>query len=443
MNGHAPSAAEAESLTLDQIFARSARRFASRIAVQEGRHRLTYAQAERHATQLASALVRGGAQLGDALIVHCESHRQALVAQLAVLKAGGVCVPVSRSPGGPEVLRLAEWSGARAILCSRSTYVHGGGPGTRVASLVLDDPATWRKIAGVAAEPALPRSGPEEAAHLVFHRASGRLVDHRTWGSSLAARVRRVGRAARTVIIDEPPMAPLALAAMWWAFAGGGTLRTRSPAVDLSWPVVGGVSDAVVLSPERYARTLAAAGGGRTPGPGREPGTIVLFGGGPCASGLVARHFAVRPGTALWAEFAPRGGPVPWTAQRLLPRDPARAGHQEVGRPVSPVRVRVIGLDGQALPPGRIGEVVAAGPAWPFEDSWRTGRSARAVPGPEGASLLSSGWYGRWSSDQTLEVVGRRLPESGPTNRLRPPTPSTAPERNRHGSEDLRATSRG
>ncbi|MDW4905798.1 class I adenylate-forming enzyme family protein [Streptomyces sp. ADMS] len=402
--------------TLDQLFARSARRFPTRIAVQDGWHQLTYARTEQRATQLASALVLGGVQLGDALVVHCENHRQALVAQLAVLKAGGVCVPVPRSPSGPELARAVEASGARAVLSSRAAYDRRV-PG--VPTLALDDPATWRKIAASPVDPSLPRSGPEEAAHLMLAGDQGpagdRLVDHRSWWLSIADRVRRAGSATHTVAVDEPPMSAVALAAMWWAFTDGGTLHSAPWSDDANWPLAGGGSGITMMTPAGYARHLERPAHARpATGSSTDPGTVVLL-GDPCSRSLVTRHFAVRPATRLWAEFAPVGGPVPWTAHQLFARDARQPHALGAGRSVPPARIRILGPRGHNLPRGEAGELVAVVPAGVTEDVQR------------------SGWYGCWTSERTLEVTER--PTATARGALRPPAirppairPANSPE---------------
>ncbi|MFB8121140.1 AMP-binding protein [Streptomyces sp. NPDC056465] len=381
--------------TLDQVFSATARRYPTRVAVQDGWNQLTYARTDRQATRLASALVRGGVQLGDPLIVHCGNHRHALVAQLAVLKAGGVCVPAPHTARRGALPAAARQTMARAVLCSRSTYdedVRG------IPSLALDDPATWRKIASAPAEPTLPRSAPEGAAYLLPGRGTGptgpgRLVDHRSWLAAAADRTRRTGGAPLSVTIDEPPLSPVALAATWWACSTAGTLRTAPWQEDAAWPLTGGRRSAALLTPARYARGLAAASpAGSTPlprGSAPGPGTVVLI-GGPSSRDLVARHFRARPGTRLWAEFAPDEGAVPWTAQELFPRDADRPYALGVGSPVPPVLLRVVGPGGAPLPHGRSGELVAVGPSGLPEDVHR------------------SGWYGLWTPENTLDVTRRR-----------------------------------
>ncbi|WP_409473588.1 AMP-binding protein [Streptomyces sp. HC307] len=391
------------ALTLDQVFAHTAHRHPSRVAIQDGWHRLTYAQAERQAVRLASALVLGGVQLGDPLVVHCENHRQALVAQLAVLKAGGVCVPTLSGPGGTAA--AARDTGARAVLCSRSTYdrdVRG------VPSLALDDPATWRKIASVPVEQALPRSSAEGGAHLLLdHRGPDRLIDHRSWLRSAADRSRRAGVPGGTVTIDQEPMSRPALAAMWWAFSCGTMLHTAPWSPDPEWPLMGAEDSVTVLTPDEYVRHLDSCppSGRRAGGTAVGPGTVVLI-GGPCTRELVSRHFAARPGTRLWSEFAPTDGAVPWTAHELFARDGGRPHEPGAGSPVPPVRLRVTGAGGETLPQGAVGAIVAIGPPWWPED------------------VQYSGWQGCWTPDHTLDITGGPAQGPGPENPHRPAVPT-------------------
>ncbi len=393
----------AKPFTLDAVFTRAAHRRPAAIAVWDGAGRLTYGRAEIRATQLASALVRGGVQLGDPVIVHCDDHLQSVVAQLAVLKSGGVCVPVAHGASGAALARTAEVSGAQAVLCSMST--RGAWPsGSPV--IALDDPEVRERLSAVRADPSLPRSGPLDAAYLLVDEdggpaAGGQLVDHRAWQCLLAARMREVGPVDSAVAVRERPAGPRTLSAMWWAFAGGGTLYHRSRDGELVHGLGWARTAAAVFSPQEYRGVLAALAA--TPDPAG-PRTVVLV-GGPCPQDLAELHFAVLPRTALRAEFTPAGGVMPWTVQEYAPgAGPRRVPAAGVGSPVPNVHVEVLDQDGLALPPGRVGEVCATGPSLPFE---RVG--AFDADRPDLGLLHRSDWLGRWRPDGTLELTGARL----------------------------------
>ncbi|MGW5450102.1 AMP-binding protein [Streptomyces asiaticus] len=403
-----PGRPPSPALTLDALFARTARRRPSAIAVREGDGRLTYAEAELRAGQLASALIRAGVQLGDPVIVHCDDHRQSVVAQLAVLKAGGVCVPVSRERPAPETAAVARLSGARDVLRSRSTHGAWNGDGL---TLILDDARTWSKLNAVRPDTALPRSGPTDAAYLLVAdggghapggvSGTGQLVDHHAWQLALSARLRRAGLAERAVAVRQPPTGARSLSAMWWAFACGGTLETRSCDGELVRAVLAPRSSTVVFSPEEYPLILEAAAGASRP-PGHRATVLV---GEPCPRDVIQRHFEVLPGTSLLAEFVPAGGTLPWTVQEFSPGIAECVPPGGVGSPLPHVDVRIIDAAGRALPPGGVGEIRAGGPALPF-DSVGVHGIGQEPPAPGTGPFHRSGWLGRWRTDGVVEVTG-------------------------------------
>ncbi|WP_314219512.1 AMP-binding protein [Streptomyces zaehneri] len=375
------------------MFTRAAQHRPGAVAIQDARGELRFAKAELWAAQLASVLVHGGVQLGDPVIVHCDDHRQALVAQLAVLKAGGVCVPAAQGLGRPELRKIAAVSDASTVLCSRST--RQAWP-RRHATLPLNDQETWRRITAHRLEPALPLSQPGEAAYLLIsddgrNRPTGHLVDHRAWQLATAERIRTAGPAPRRVFVGGPPACPRALSAMWWAFAGGGSLCTL-PGDGVPMKRDGTVC-AAVFSPEEYDAVVDAL-------PIR-PRLVQLI-GGPTPSTLVARHFAALPGARLRADFAPTDGVLPWASQEFTPTTAAQSSSGALGTTVPQVQVRVVDGRGRLLAAEQAGELCAAGPALPFGIVHRPGRS---VPAWEEAPLLRSGVSGRRLAKGRLELA--------------------------------------
>ncbi|MDX3803415.1 AMP-binding protein [Streptomyces sp. AK04-3B] len=386
--------------TLDALFAQVARRHPDAVAVQDARGELRFAAAESWASRLASVMVHRGVQLGDPVIIHCDDHRQALTAQLAVLKAGGVCVPAAHGLGRSELRGIAAVSGASTVLCSRSTQEAWP---RRYTALALDDEDTRRRITAQPLEPALPLSHSREAAYLLVHDGgrhgpTGHLVDHHAWRLAVAERIRTAGPAPRRVYVAGPPAGPRALSAMWWAFAGGGSLRTL-PGTGTSAQRDGTVS-AAVFSPEEYDALVDVL-------PVRP--RLVQLVGGPVPSDLVARHFTALPGARLRADFSPADGALPWISREFTASGAAASWAGTLGAPLPQVQVSVVDGRGRPLADGQTGELCAAGRALPFDTVRRPGR---AQPAWEEAPLLRSG------------ISGRRLP-GGELELAEPPTAAT------------------
>ncbi|XUZ27394.1 AMP-binding protein [Streptomyces sp. RMIT01] len=379
--------------TLDALFTRAAERRPDAVAVEDARGELSFAEAELRATQLASVLIRGGVQLGDPVIIHCDDHQQALVAQLAVLKAGGACVPAAQGHNRAQLRAIAAISGACVVLCSRST--RGAWP-RRYTALSLDDRGTTRLVAAHRRESALPLSHPREAAYVMLSGGGpdgpvGYLTDHRAWRLATAQRTRAAGPEPHRVFVAGPPADPRTVSAMWWAFAGGGSLRALS---GTGAPVArDGMPCAAVFSPEEYDAVV-----GTLP---IRPRLVQLL-GGPVPDTLVARHFAALPGTRLRADFAPVDGALPWTPREVRPTGEAEPV-VALGTAVPHVRARVLDRNGRHQEVGREGELCAAGDALPFDAVRRPGRAA---PAWEETALLRSRVSVRRSADGGFELAG-------------------------------------
>ncbi|MDX3525584.1 AMP-binding protein [Streptomyces sp. ID05-39B] len=385
--------------TLDGLFTRAARRHPRAVVVREGPHVLTYGKIDLLSDQLATALLRADVQLGDPVLVHCGDHRRTLVAHLAVLKAGGVCVPVPRDLPVSQIRRIAVVSGADTVLCCGGTQEAWWHDDDRIRRFVLDDPELWKRLGARPLDRALPRSAPAEPAYLLPAGEGGawssaHLVDHRAWHLAMAARSSQTGPAGPTVTVTEHPTGPATLSAMWWAFGSGSTLH--------AWPgepAAGPGGGVAVYEPREYARVLDTMA--REPRPPRP--RMILLVGAPCPPELVARHAGILPDTVLRAEFAPGGSVLPWAVSTCP------AGQDDMSRGASPVigaapgvRLSVRGALGENLRTGQAGEVCAQGRTLPFDvigDGFVSGR---------GGALLRSGFAGRRNQDGDIVLTGLR-----------------------------------
>ncbi|MGW4226950.1 amino acid adenylation domain-containing protein [Streptomyces bauhiniae] len=112
-----------DTVRLDELFARQVRLTPDATAVVGGDFRLTYAELDARANQLARVLRARGVGRDDLVAVLADRSPQMLVAVYAVLKAGGAYLPVD--PGYPveRIRYVLDDSAARLVL---TTPRHGG-----------------------------------------------------------------------------------------------------------------------------------------------------------------------------------------------------------------------------------------------------------------------------------------------------------------------------
>lgn len=108
-------------LNLSALLESSARDYPDRDAVVFGETRLTYAQLNGAANQIANALVAGGLQPGDTVALSCPNLPYFPMVYYGVLKAGGVVVPLNVLLKGREVAYHLGDSDAKFYFCFQGT----------------------------------------------------------------------------------------------------------------------------------------------------------------------------------------------------------------------------------------------------------------------------------------------------------------------------------
>src|SRR5690349_14200831 len=104
-------------LNLSVVLEDSARRFAERAAVVLGDQRLTYAQVDAAANQVANLLVSRGIGRGDKVALSCPNLPYFPVVYFGILKAGAVVVPLNVLLKGREIAYHLTDSQAKAYFC--------------------------------------------------------------------------------------------------------------------------------------------------------------------------------------------------------------------------------------------------------------------------------------------------------------------------------------
>jgi long-chain acyl-CoA synthetase len=108
-------------LNLSILLEDSARHYPERAAVVLGAQRLTYAQVDAAANQVANMLVARGIRPGDKVALSCPNLPYFPVVYYGILKAGAVVVPLNVLLKGREVAYHLTDSQAKAYLCFEGT----------------------------------------------------------------------------------------------------------------------------------------------------------------------------------------------------------------------------------------------------------------------------------------------------------------------------------
>jgi long-chain acyl-CoA synthetase len=123
--GEAEEGIVAPVRTIPELLARSADRYPDAVALQMKRAgtwtRLTYDELERRVGEAAATLHGLGVRKGDRVLLYAENQPEWGVACLAAVSLGAVVVPVDRQLAEDEVLGIAEFVEAKAILASRAS----------------------------------------------------------------------------------------------------------------------------------------------------------------------------------------------------------------------------------------------------------------------------------------------------------------------------------
>jgi long-chain acyl-CoA synthetase len=108
-------------LNLSVLLEDSARQYPERAAVVLGPQRLTYAQVNAAANQVAGLLRSRGVQPGDKVALTCPNLPYFPIVYYGILKAGAVVVPLNVLLKGREIAYHLRDSGAKAYFCFQGT----------------------------------------------------------------------------------------------------------------------------------------------------------------------------------------------------------------------------------------------------------------------------------------------------------------------------------
>jgi long-chain acyl-CoA synthetase len=400
---------------------------------------VTSGQLDAESDALAVALLERGFQPGDRLAVYLQNIPQFIVAMVATWKAGGIMVSVNPMNRSRELDYMLRDSGARALVCLENLYgtvAEGVLPATDVDIVITTseleyqerhDPRLFASVqrerhegtldmATLVAEhlgqrPSDATFGRDDVAFLTYTSGTtgvpkGAMNTHgnvvfnsrtlRDWIQlgpddsilGVAPLFHITGLIAHITISMLLP-APLVLAYRFEPGVMLDAIREHRPTFTIGAITV---FIAMMNNPDATAEDLASL--------------VKIYSGGAAIAPSVAESYRSRFGAYIHNIYGLTETTSPSHAVPLgveAPVDPT-SGALSVGVPVFNTIVRIVGDDGQEMPPGEIGEIVTEGPQVVAGYWGKQAETDASIPG----GRLHTGDVGFMDADGWFYIVDRK-----------------------------------
>ncbi|MCM5558999.1 non-ribosomal peptide synthetase [Pleomorphomonas sp. JP5] len=391
-------------LSISELFRKVARREGDRPALVTDEAIITYADLDHRSDATAQCLITHGVAPGEVVGLATGRGPEAIIAELAILKAGAVYMPLDGSMPPDAIRRLMATAGATRIIAD--TTARGRLQGLEAAFLDIegdapvspsclediirggDDPAYVMFTSGTTGEP---------KGVLVPHRAIARLVINTDYVAltpdDTVAQAAPLGFDAATFEVWAPLLAGARL-----AFIDDETLF--DPAV-LQEALVRHSVDVMWLTATLFNRVAD-----------EEPGAFrslrqLISGGEALSPTHVARVMAACPDLRLVNGYGPTENTT-FTTTHPISQSDLGASSIPIGRPIANSLALVLGRGGMPQPIGVWGELHAGGDGLALGYVGRPDLTERAFPEIDGLRVYRTGDIVRWTESGVLEFAGRR-----------------------------------
>ncbi|MEV0331556.1 non-ribosomal peptide synthase/polyketide synthase [Nocardia sp. NPDC050717] len=380
-----------------------------RIAVTDGERSLTYRELDRASSRLARVLIDGGVGPDDIVAVGIPRSVESVLAVWAIAKTGAAWLPVDPSYPLDRITHMVTDSGARVGLTVSAAQAALPGP---AEWLVLDELKLMAECAARSSDPVgdAERVRPLRAQHLAY-------VIYTSGSTGLP----------KGVLVTQAGIAGFAAeeSARMFGTPDARVLQVGSPSFDISvMETLLAVNSAatLVIAPngrnvgaelarllveERVTHALMTPSGLAVLDPEQLTDLrMVMVGGEACPPELVAR----------WTEgsvpraFVNAYGPSETTVATNISAPLAADGPLTLGTPLRGIAEWVLDARLRPVPAGVAGELYVAGAQVARGYHGRAELTAArfvACPWEPGARMYRTGDLVRWTTEGTLEYLGR------------------------------------
>ncbi|WP_160110878.1 non-ribosomal peptide synthase/polyketide synthase [Mycolicibacterium houstonense] len=379
------------------------------VAVVDGSRELSYRELDEASNRLARALIEAGVGPERAVGVAMGRCAELVVAWWAVLKAGGVYVPVDPGHPAERIATVLDTAEAVCVLTCGFGDVEGTGSRLVVPLDVVD--VSEHSPGPVADSDRLAPLTVDDAAYVIFTSGStgtpkGVAISHAGVLGVAAAHRDLLGVAPRSrILMVAAPTFDASVFEWLWAVASRAALVIAPP------DSYAGEALTEVLTRSRVDAALITPTVLATLDPARIDGLDTLVTGGEaCPAELVAAWAAPEEGNnpprRMFNAYGPTEVTIWSTWSALAAGEPVR-----IGAPVPGTHALVLDARLNPAPVGVVGELYLAGPAVARGYVGRPDLTAdRFVANPFGAPgtrLYRTGDLVRWTETGSLEYLGR------------------------------------
>jgi amino acid adenylation domain-containing protein len=403
---------------LHQLFESQAQRTPAACAVEQGSRRLSYAELNATANQLAHYLRSSGVRGGDRVAICIGPCPEFLISLLAVLKAGGACVPLD--PSYPKQRRkfMLEDVQARALLTLPEILAEIG----PISTPAIELNAVWPFVRQQNNQNQTDTCTPDNLAYVIYTSGStgtpkGVLLGHRGLVNHSAAAVELYGLSATDRMLQFSSLSfDIAIEEIFPTWLAGGTVVLKDADFSLGFQEF---SDFVrqrritaLDLPTAYWHEWTNYLFDHKQRP-PENLRLVIVGGEKVSAPILERWHSLAGRTVRWVNtYGPSEASVIATAYEPGPEESGTVTNVPIGRPIANVRVYLLDASLDPVPIGERGELYIGGvgiahgylnrPALTEEKFVRDPFTA-----DPGARLYRTGDMARYRPDGEIEFLGR------------------------------------